>query len=98
MGQLVDGTAPTPAPRISDHRTVPAAHGDQAAAAGRSQPPAGPVPAGSQRERSFAAPVVQTVAHNYPVTIAHVTASQATIAVTKAPAAAPPAWAAALRR
>ena len=44
--------------------------------------------AGSPRKRSFAAPVVETVAHNYPVTIEHLTASQATIAVTEAPAVA----------
>ena len=77
-----------PAPHVPDHRNVPAADSDQAGAAGRSQPPAGDAMAGSPRKRSFAAPVVETVAHNYPVTIEHVTASQATIAVTEAPAAA----------
>ena len=84
-------TAGTPAELSASHvpdRNSPPAPSNQAGAAGPSQPPAGPVLADRHRNQPFAATIVQTAAHNYPVAIAQVGAIQATITGTGAPAAA----------
>ena len=69
-------------------RTGPGAQRFHAAGPGPSEPSAVRVPAYRHRHDPFAATIAETAAHNYPVPIAQVVVSQATITGTGAPAAA----------